>query len=101
MVVLTAFSIMGCGDTPESQTYTITFELGEVEGNTKAILPKDSITVKYGENYTLVTPSCADYEFLNWVIKGTDTVFTDSGIYPYKKDVVLVAKWESFWSGRG
>lgn len=80
--------------------YTVTLELGEVSGNTKAQISKNSIDVKYGDNLKLVTPSCDGYEFLYWVIKGTDTVVSD-GLYRYKEDLILVAIWKNSWSERG
>ena len=81
-------------DDKDEKTYTIELDVGAV-ANSKYVLAVTSITVKYGEEIELPTPTCAGYTFKYWSWKGqkfTDTIFT------LDKDIVLVAEWkENDW----
>ena len=76
-----------------TQTYTLTYNLGVLENNASANLNGSRIkTIRYGEIFTLPTPTCAGWDFLYWTVEGETTEFTAS-TYPFKKNVTLVAVW--------
>ena len=82
------------GDDKEEKTYTIELDVGVV-ANSKYILSVDSITLKYGDEIELPTPTCDGYTFKYWSWKGQK--FTDS-VFTLDKDIVLVAEWkENDW----
>ena len=70
------------------ETYTITFNV-VFNG---ASIDRLSQEVKYGESFTLPTPTLDGYKFKHWVIEGTTDTVVD-GIYTWNKDISLKAVW--------
>jgi hypothetical protein len=101
VLTISCLLFTGCNDDFDANTvYTVYYDLGEVKGNTKAQISKTEIKLKRGDKLTLEKPSCEGYEFLYWVLEGTDQKITD-GLFRFEKDITLVAIWQSDWSGRG
>lgn len=76
-------------------TYTITYFLGDVSS---AQITASTQKVTFDGAFSLYKPTATGYTFVKWVIKGTDTEFTN-GTYTLDTDVELVALWEKLdWS---
>lgn len=71
--------------------YTITYNLGEA---TNAQIAAMSQEVTFSRTFALQTPTADGFEFVKWVVSGTDTEFT-GGTYDLDSDVTLVAVWKS------
>ncbi len=69
------------------KTYTVTFNAngGSISSTTQQ--------VKYGESYTLATPTHSNNEFEGWFIQGTNTKVELSGTWNISENVTLVAQW--------
>lgn len=79
-----------------SKEYTITYILN----NKYATIDATTQTVKYGQEFTLVTPKFVtndNYRFVKWVITGTNKEFK-SGVYTVEGDISLTAIWEDLFS---
>lgn len=87
--------------------YTVSFNVGDYGENI------ESIRVKEGEKLSLPVPKCKyvtngvdfetgksvcldDYAFTGWYLD--DIRITEENIYPFDKNVTLVAKWQSLWT---
>ena len=66
--------------------YTVDFD--ENGGDYKP----QSIEVNYDKFYSLPIPQRAGYGFLGWYYN--DEIVYNSGLWPFKEDITLVAKWE-------
>lgn len=69
------------------KNYTVTYSLGEGE----SIDGELQETFKFGDSYTLKTPTKENYEFAGW-INGEET-FEISGTWNVAQNVVLTATW--------
>ena len=76
-----------------AKTFTLKFSLGTVEKETGAQISTTVTEVVYNQNFEFPTVSCPGFDFVAWVVKGTNTVVTDTA-YTFTTDVVLVATWE-------
>ena len=72
-------------------TYTITYQLKSGE----AITGETTVTVTYGEDYTLAIPTNTDdtKKFKNWTIVGSNTVVAN-GTWTYDTNITLEANWD-------
>ena len=75
---------------PEKEKYVITYETGLKSGVT---IEAKTQEVYYGEEVMLYTPTHTDYEFVKWVIEGTQTE-VKSGVYTFRKNITLQAVWK-------
>ena len=75
---------------PEKKKYVITYETGLKSGVTIAAKTQE---VYYGEEVILYIPAHTDYEFVKWVIEGTQTEMK-SGVYSFEKNITLEAVWK-------
>lgn len=78
--------------------YTITYD----PVNNRAEMAQKLQTVRFGEAYTLLRPTCDGYTFKQWQIKETGEAFDSGSGYPYAGNITLVARWEkdpnsSYW----
>lgn len=74
--------------------YVINYELGFIDGTIEA----NKQNVAFDDEYKLYTPTAQGYNFVKWIIKGTDTQFND-GVYTIDTDITLTAVWEEdIWS---
>ena len=87
------FTACGKDNGSEKTPYTITYNLGVVQGEPDAVITANTQTVYYDENFTLYTPSCGAYKFIGWSVEGEDALF-DATKYPFKDNVTLVANWK-------
>ena len=71
----------------EANTYTITLDV-----NGGLALDNNTLTVTYGEEFTLPSASKTGYKFLGWY-EG-DTKYEESGIWNIDNNVTLQAKWD-------
>lgn len=75
------------------KTFTLKFSLGTAEKETGAQISTTITKVEYNQSFEFPTVSCPGFDFVAWVVKGTDTVVTEM-TYTFTTDVVLVATWE-------
>ena len=75
-----------------ANTYTVTYDLGVVAGDSYAQITATTQDFEYGKPGALYTPTCEGYIFEGWVIEGTETPF-DVSVWDYPDDVTLVAVW--------
>ena len=64
---------------------TVTYDANE------GICDADSLTIKYGEGYSLAIPTREKYKFVGW--KYNNTIVNNTGKWYYETDVELVADW--------
>ena len=68
--------------------YTVTLRLGMKS----ATVEPSALTVAYGEEYALPTPTCTGYKFVGWKTADGKT-FEINGVYALCADVELIAEW--------
>ncbi len=71
-------------------TYTVTFQLALKS----AVIETTRLTVRYGENYAMPTPTCTGYVFVGWTVADTGDEFETTGVYTLLTNVELVAEWK-------
>ena len=79
----------------EKEVYTITYKLGELEGDKNVSIATKKQEVVYGESLTLLIPSHPDYRLEYWTIEGEVDKF-DLTTYTLTEDIVLVAVWSNY-----
>jgi uncharacterized repeat protein (TIGR02543 family) len=93
LVILLAFSLIGCGDPLENEDCTVTFDLnsGNIGGNNASV----SRTVKSGETIALAlfpNPVRQDYTLNGW-ITGSGSTFDEN--IKVTSNLTVYAKWTS------
>ncbi len=73
--------------------YTITYNLGDRQGDAFAQIHAYTQTVKYNQMVTTYKPKCSGYIFVSWEVKDKNVEFSD-GKYLYLEDITLIAVWE-------
>ena len=80
------------GSQSEETSYTVTLVLsgGTIAGN------RTTITVVYGEDYDLGVPEKSESQFDGWY--NGETKIETSGVWQYREDMTLTARWKNTWS---
>lgn len=73
--------------------YTIYYDMGDAEGDATLSTQVASVLVTYGEEFTLIAPTCDGFEFKGWKEESSGTMF-EAGVYSNAGDTYLVAVWE-------
>lgn len=73
--------------------YTITYSLGDREGDSYANITETQQSVTYDSTFTLYIPECYGYKFVKWVKTGTD-IQVQNGTWNIADNVPLTAVWE-------
>ena len=82
----------GSGEAGEERDYVVTLLLngGSIADN------RVTVTVAYGEEYDLGVPEKDENDFIGW-FHGEEEIET-SGVWQYREDMTLTARWQSNWS---
>ncbi len=75
-----------------AKIYLIAYDLGELKNHEGVGISALTQTVTYGKEYNLLKPYCEGYNFLGWVISGTDQK-VGNDIYRYTENLSLTALW--------
>lgn len=95
----------GKDDGEEDNDVVITLDLGTLSTDSYVQIEKTSITVKSGESYTIVSPTCYGYEFIGWKDSNGDD-FASEGTLTATENFTLTAIWQEdvesnrWYSGR-